>query len=93
MDECQSIEFLCRQDNECEQEDVCCISEGMLYGICNPGHKCKSVELFARYISKKTMSEEPSAVYDPGNIIVAEIFLTLALIISFILVMRSWKNK
>ena len=103
MDQCQSFEFLCKSDEQCEEGTVCCKSEGMEYGICNNQDKCLSVDIFAEYVGKvsflgpetlEKMShrlESPMKI-DSNKIVIYETISIIGLI-AFIIWLLVKKNK
>jgi len=106
MDQCQSFEFLCKSDEQCEEGTVCCISEGMEYGICNQQDRCLSVDIFAEYVGKVSFlepetlekmspkSESPMKI-DSDKIVIYETIIIIGLIafIIWLLVKKNKKNK
>lgn len=105
MENCQSFEFLCKSNEQCEEGTVCCISKGMEYGICNKQEKCLSVDLFADYVGKvsfldpeqlKTIGpnlEKPMKL-DSSNLMIYETTIIIALIAFIIwLLIKKEKNR
>lgn len=89
MENCQSVEFLCRNNGECEPGTVCCISGGMKYGICNQAEKCKSIDLFAQYVEKRPVLEKPA----PQSLNYAVVFETILIIILLGVIFWLLKKK
>jgi|GEM_PF-2491234 len=93
MESCQSVEFLCTPDSECEMGTVCCISEGMKYGICNEIDKCKSIDIFAEYATKKARLEMPASVQDIRDVVIIAESLVIVALIGMIMWLVSRKNE
>jgi len=91
MEHCQSIEFLCQEDAECEEGTVCCISEGMEYGLCNSADKCMSMDLFVEYMEKSSMLEKPAPLDTKWALMMIGIILIVLLLI--IIVRPSFKPE
>ena len=89
-DECQSVEFLCTSDTDCELGNVCCMSKGMKYGICNSADKCRSVSIFGEYAVKKSRTEKPAAV---NNTIISETVVIIVLLAIIIWLLVKQKKR